>query len=101
MNENTNKLGSVVSGAMREKYWGEITEADKLERMRQVIKQIARRVEETSLEQYHLKNSFLEHKHLDGEIVSRIGSNDLRGDTNDVNARLRRISDGEGDNVYF
>jgi hypothetical protein len=39
-------LGKLIDGPTREKYWSEITDAEKVERMRGVVKRLERRNEE-------------------------------------------------------
>ena len=50
---------------MREKYWAELSDSEKIERMRYVVKSIKKRTERLSTDTHKLKC----HLHLDGNLV--------------------------------
>ena len=60
---------SVVSLAMREKHWGELTLEEKVERTRIVVRNISDRTDRANNELYNIETDFDNHNHIDGKVV--------------------------------
>lgn len=76
MNPTTNAPSGLVSGfAKKEKYWAELTDSEKIERMREIIKQNDYRLNKI----YQLENKIsklrtllISHSHSELGVVSKI-----------------------------
>lgn len=66
MNETTQ---SNALGASREKFYSELTQEEKMERARQMIKNLARQVAELQSSIHHLRRGFLKHSHSENGVV--------------------------------
>ena len=62
-----------ILGAGREKYWSELDDAGKIERLREYAQRVESFTERIGDLEYQLKN----HKHLDGELVVPMGRSNM------------------------
>lgn len=63
--ENTNT-------AQREKYWVELTEIEKIERMRDIVKKMQEQNNNLQNQVYSLQGQLREHEHINGKIYMPI-----------------------------
>lgn len=82
--------------AQREKYWVELTADEKIERMRSEIKKLKNNINSMNSNFYKLKELFLEHKHLDGEVVNK---SNMRSDYDEMASGA--LINKNQDQVYF
>ena len=82
--------------AQREKYWVELTADEKIERMRGEVKKLKNSINSINNNFYKLKNLFLEHKHLDGEVVNK---SEIRNDYDESTGSS--LINKNQDQVYF
>lgn len=74
----------------REKYWSELTETERVERLRQVIKTMQYTIEYVQSENIKLRNHFYKHFHnADGKLMGPI--NEYDGSTLSNSCGLARI----------
>ena len=73
----------------REKFWSEINQEIKIERLRKEVKSLQRRLEET----FGIVSKLVEHDHKDGRIMIDIGR---------ILGLVTKLSSNQdGDDVYF
>lgn len=58
--------------AQREKYWKELSIEEKIERLREVVKQRDYKIQELESEVLRLKADFPEHAHQDGKVMTPV-----------------------------
>lgn len=58
-----------LGGAMREKYWNELTSDEKVERMRGQLKVTMRQLEEMTERLYATESLLKRHEHMNGKVV--------------------------------
>lgn len=98
--EKSNNVAGVGLGAMREKYWSELTDSEKIERTRSQVKTLQWKVEDLENAMYILRKTFIEHSHLEGKVVKNV--HEIESHFSPRGASLGRIGDGKGaDEVYF
>lgn len=56
----------------REKYWGELTDGEKIERLRSYVRALPDLMERQSREIAQLRAQFVEHAHVGDKVVSQI-----------------------------
>jgi hypothetical protein len=76
---------------MREKYWSEIDESEKVERIRREVKTLIMRVDRLMNKMERIES----HSHLDGELVVPLRSNIIESE------RPNRSHGPNTDDVYF
>lgn len=69
---NQGLVGASLGGAMREKYWSEITSDEKVERMRNQVKMLQDKVSGLEEALYIIRKTFLNHAHTENKIVQYI-----------------------------
>jgi len=79
----------------RQKYWSELNQDEKMERMREVIKSLISRVERAESNFHNLSNTFANHGHLNGKVVKDIKTNEISGSVASKSASLN------SNEVYF
>ncbi len=97
--QSNEKLGGMPS---REKYWSELNDSEKMERMRSIIHSLQYSIERVEKENYRLRKHFYKHQH-DQVTQIVLGALDAydNGDCS-LTPRGRRIGDGNNPNeVYF
>jgi len=63
-------MGKGIMGTSREKYWSELDDSGKIERLREYVQRVESLIERIGELEYKFQN----HKHVDGEIVLPIRS---------------------------
>lgn len=66
---NNTAKGLVPSGHVPPKKWDDITDAEKIERMREIIKSLQSWVGRTQSDVHHVRENFSKHSHTDKGIV--------------------------------
>lgn len=79
-----------------EKYWVELTADEKIERMRNEVKSLKNKLNATNNNLFKVKELFLKHKHLDGEVVNK---SDMRSDYDEIASGA--LINKNQDQVYF
>lgn len=74
--ENNIKAGAVANNSdyVPPKMWNELTDSEKIERMRETIKQLQWQISNANQNTNSLKGDFEAHAHLDGKVVKDIKS---------------------------
>ena len=67
--ETSTPMGLAPKGYVLPKKWDEITSDEKIERMREIIKQLQYSVSRAQSDNYNLRQSFKKHSHTEKEIV--------------------------------
>ena len=86
------------SGNSRQKYWCELSDAEKIERMRNILKATSNEISRLRDKNYYLENLIKSHKHLDGDVVKSIKFGDNYPATGKLCASPDREAKGE---VFF
>lgn len=80
---------SVTAGAYKESnMWVDLNDAEKIERMHEVVVSLQNQLGRAQSEMHKLKSSFKNHSHLDGKILEPYNEyygNDLNGIAKSVN----------------
>ncbi len=93
--EKSNGLGSVID-ISREKFWSELNDSEKIERLRSELKRAIRMANDALSEAYSAKRVAKEHAHLDGKVV--VSAHDADRDTLSTGGRFM---DKGGNEVYI
>jgi hypothetical protein len=67
--ENNTTAGLAPTGYVLPKKWDEITSDEKVERMREIIKQLQHAVARSQSDNHNLRQSFKKHFHTEKEII--------------------------------
>jgi hypothetical protein len=102
--EEKMNMGSVTSeligGCCREKYWKELSDTEKIERLRTVLKRKESSIEALDKIVGNLIRLFEEHIHLDGKRVMPINSRNLSGICDREKSYVSKDQEAKGE-VYF
>lgn len=96
--EAINNSAKGLGQAMREKYWSELNDTEKIERTRQQVINLMERFQRLEARINGLESNFRTHDHLNGKVVNDqnfIGGSSERGLT--IGSRLNSNSN----EVYF
>jgi hypothetical protein len=101
--EEKMNMGSVTSGLIggccREKYWKELSDTEKIERLRTILKRKESSISALESMFYKLTRLFEEHIHHDGKLVMPIRARNLSGGECDK-AYISKEQEAKGE-VYF
>ena len=99
MNAGSATMGMIGSLCpQREKYWKELTDTEKIERLRIVLKRKENKIDSLESMIYKLTRLFEEHIHLDGKLVMSIYARNL--DPGQGKAYVSKEQEAKGE-VYF
>lgn len=72
--ENTQNTGAVITNQTYTppKMWKDLTDSEKIERMREIIKQMQYQISTCQGNTQDLKNDFQNHAHIDGKIMKDV-----------------------------